>query len=129
VFAHGLSMHKKCFNHTLTNLLFSLCKFVQVVDLLVTLFSLYFGALARPFTLEVLQARECAPTLCPSVVFTFRFIVESIKEFGGASLLVHRKMLYNGTTILWESIIYMNSEFDKWYTRECVFMGITQLVV
>jgi hypothetical protein len=28
VFAHGLSMHQTCFNYALTNLLFSLCRFV-----------------------------------------------------------------------------------------------------
>jgi hypothetical protein len=33
----------------------------------------------------VLQARERALTPYPSVVFTFGFVVESIKEFGGAS--------------------------------------------
>jgi hypothetical protein len=33
----------------------------------------------------VLQAKECAPTLSLFVVFTFGLIVESIKEFGGAS--------------------------------------------
>jgi hypothetical protein len=34
----------------------------------------------------VLQARECAPTPSPSVVFIFRLTVESIKELGGASI-------------------------------------------
>jgi hypothetical protein len=34
----------------------------------------------------MLRARECTPTPFPSVVVTFRFIVESIKELGGASL-------------------------------------------
>jgi hypothetical protein len=33
----------------------------------------------------VLRVKECAPTLSPFVVFTFGLIVESIKEFGGAS--------------------------------------------
>jgi hypothetical protein len=32
----------------------------------------------------MLQARECTPTLYPSVVFTLGLIVESIKKFGGA---------------------------------------------
>jgi hypothetical protein len=30
----------------------------------------------------VLQARERAPTLSPSAIFTFGFVVESIKELG-----------------------------------------------
>jgi hypothetical protein len=39
------------------------------------------GALKRPFTFEVLQAREHTPTAYPFVVFTFGFVVEFIKEF------------------------------------------------
>jgi hypothetical protein len=34
----------------------------------------------------VLRAKERAPTLSPSDVFTFRLVVESIKELGGASI-------------------------------------------
>ncbi len=41
--------------------------------------------LARPFTPKVLQAKECAPTPYPSVVFTFGLAVKSIKELGGVS--------------------------------------------
>ncbi len=37
----------------------------------------------------MLRVRECVPTLSPFVVFTFGLIVESIKEFGGASLANH----------------------------------------
>jgi hypothetical protein len=33
----------------------------------------------------MLQAREHTPTPSPSIVFTFRLIVESNKELGGAS--------------------------------------------
>jgi hypothetical protein len=33
----------------------------------------------------MLQAREQAPTPSPSIVFTFRLVVESIKELGGVS--------------------------------------------
>jgi hypothetical protein len=45
-------------------------------------------ALARPFTPEVLQAKECATILSPTIVFTFGFAIESIKELGGASFKV-----------------------------------------
>jgi hypothetical protein len=34
------------------------------------------------FYLKVLQAKERAPTHFPSVLFTFGFTIESIKEFG-----------------------------------------------
>jgi hypothetical protein len=35
-----------------------------------------------PLPLEVLRARECDPTFFLSVVFTFGFTIESIKELG-----------------------------------------------
>jgi hypothetical protein len=85
VFAHGSSMHQKCYSYALTNLLFGLCRSMWVVDLLVNFPSPHPGALACPFTPEVLQAKEHAPTPFPSIVFTFGFAVESIKELGGAS--------------------------------------------
>jgi hypothetical protein len=50
--------------------------------LLVNLPSLHPGALACPFTFEVLRTRERAPTPSPSVVFTFGFTFE---ELGGVS--------------------------------------------
>ncbi len=36
VFARGLSVHQKCFNYALTNLLFGLWRFVGIIDLLVS---------------------------------------------------------------------------------------------
>jgi len=52
--------------------------------LLINLPSPHPGALARLFTPKVLQAKERALTPSPSVVFTFKFAIESIKELGGA---------------------------------------------
>ncbi len=75
----------KCSNYALTNLLFVLCRFMWVIDLLVNLPSFHPGASTCPSTPEVLQAKECAPTP-PSIVFTFGFTIESIKELGGASV-------------------------------------------
>jgi len=37
VFAHGSSMHQKCSNYALTNLLFGLCMSMWIIDLLVAL--------------------------------------------------------------------------------------------
>jgi hypothetical protein len=37
VFARGSSVHQKCFNYALTNLLFGLCKFAWMINLLITL--------------------------------------------------------------------------------------------
>jgi hypothetical protein len=59
--------------------------------LLVNFRNPYFEALARPFTLKMLRAKECAVTISRSTVFTFRFTIESIKELGGASSLVKNK--------------------------------------
>jgi hypothetical protein len=82
MFARGLSMHQKCFNYALTNLLFGLCRSVWIIDLLDILFSPYLRAPTHPSTLEVLWVKERAPTPYPSIVFTFRLVVESTKEFG-----------------------------------------------
>jgi hypothetical protein len=72
----------KCSNYALTNLLFGLCKFMWVSELLVNL----------PSPISELQH---TPTP-PSVVFTFRLVVESIKELGGVCQIVlhHQYVLY-----------------------------------
>jgi hypothetical protein len=80
-------MHQKCSNSTLTNLLFGLCRFVLVIDLLVNLISPYLKALAHPFTPEVLRATERAPI--PSfTIFIFGLVVSPSRSLG-----VHRKWL------------------------------------
>jgi hypothetical protein len=61
---------KRCSNYALTNLLFSLCKSVWIIDLLVILPSPHPEALARPSTPKMLWTRECTPTLYLFVVFT-----------------------------------------------------------
>ncbi len=91
----GSSIHQKCFNYTLTNLLFGLCKSVWIIELLINLLSFHPRALAHPSTPNVLQAMEHAPTF-PSVIFTFGLIVESIKELGGASCKCHLVMHLKG---------------------------------
>jgi hypothetical protein len=92
MFAYDLYVHQKCSNYTLTNLLFGLCKFVWVIDLLVNLPSLYPRILAHPSTPEMLWAKECTPTPIPSIVFTFGLAIESIKEFGGASMIPYQNL-------------------------------------
>jgi len=69
MFARGSSMHKKCSNYVLTNLLFGLCKSVWVIDLLVNLPSPHYGTPTCPFTLEMLWAEECAQ-LCHLPLFS-----------------------------------------------------------
>ncbi len=81
-----------CTNYALTTLLFSLCRFVWIIDLLVTRPSPHPKVLACPSTLEMLQTREHTRTFYPSVVFTFELVVESTKEFGGASIFARRNL-------------------------------------
>jgi hypothetical protein len=50
VFARGLSMHQKCSNYILTNLLFGLCRSMWIIELLVTLPSPHLIILARRST-------------------------------------------------------------------------------
>jgi hypothetical protein len=88
MYACGSSVHQKCFNHTLTNLLFGLYKFMWIIDLLVTPLSPHPEALACSSTPEMLWAKEHIPTFSSSVVFTFRHAFESFKECGGVSLKV-----------------------------------------
>ncbi len=87
MFADGSSLHKKCSSYALTNLLFGLCRSVWVIGMLVNRPSLNPGAPAHRSTPEMLQAKERAPTL--SFIVTFKLIVESIKELGGASIDVN----------------------------------------
>jgi hypothetical protein len=53
----------KCYNYTLTNLLFGLCRFVWVIELLVNLPNPPPEAPTPPFTPKVVRARECAQLL------------------------------------------------------------------
>jgi hypothetical protein len=55
VFARGSSMHQKCFNYALTNLLLGLCRSVWIVDPLVIHLNPHLEALACPSTPEVLN--------------------------------------------------------------------------
>ncbi len=84
MYADGSSVHQKCSNYALTNL-FGLCMSVWIINPLVICLNPHPKAPTRPFTPEMLQARERNPTPSPSTIFTFGLTVESIKEFGGAS--------------------------------------------
>jgi len=88
MFASGSSVHQRCPNYALTNLLFGLCKSMWVIVLLVNLFNPHHRASTLPSTLEMLRVREHAPTPSPCVVFIFGLAVGSIKELGGASIIL-----------------------------------------
>jgi hypothetical protein len=82
MFAHGSSMHQKCSNHALTNLLFDLCKFVWIIDPLVIHPSPHLGAPTRPSTPKVLQAKKHAPTPYPSTIFTLESHLSLSRSLG-----------------------------------------------
>jgi hypothetical protein len=85
VYVRDSSVHQKCSNHALTNSLFGLCKFMWIINPLVTRPSPHPEAPTHPSTPEVLRATECTPTP-PFVVFTFKVTFEYFEECGGASL-------------------------------------------
>jgi hypothetical protein len=72
--------------------------------LLITLPNPYLEAPAHPSTLEVLRIRMRALTPYPSVVFTFRFAIESTKEFGGMSI-------HNAYNSMSQLIFFRNDDF------------------
>jgi hypothetical protein len=89
--AHGLFMHQKCSNHTLTNLLFGLCRFVWIIDLFIIHPSPHSGALASLLPPKVLWVRE--QTLIPSLVICiFRLIFEFFKNCGVHQKACHQKV-------------------------------------
>jgi len=59
--------------------------------LLVALSSPHFGAPTHPSTPQSDVSQRACPTPYLFVVFTFRFVVESTKEFGGASTIAKRR--------------------------------------
>jgi hypothetical protein len=84
MYAYNSSMHQKCSNYALTNLLIGLCKFIWIIDPLVTHVSPHPKAPACPSTPKVLRAKKLTPIPYPSIIFTFGFAMESTKEFRGA---------------------------------------------
>jgi hypothetical protein len=84
-FVRDSSVHQKCSNYALTNLLFGLCKSVWIIDPLVTHPSPHHEAPTPPSTPKMLWTKECTPIFYLFDVFTFGFAVESVKELGGAS--------------------------------------------
>jgi len=76
--ACGSSVQQKCYNYALTNLF---VWFVQVNCLSIFLVPIL-ELQHTPLPPKCYKLGN-VPQLYPSIVFTFRFIVESTKEFGG----------------------------------------------
>jgi hypothetical protein len=85
VFAHGSSMHQKCFNYALTNLWFGLCRSVWIIDLLVTFFS-PIPELQHAFNPKVLWAREHAQLLLLPLSSPLDSQLSPSRSLGGASI-------------------------------------------
>jgi hypothetical protein len=68
--ARGLSMHQKCSNYALTNLLFSLCKSMWIIDPFVTHSNPHPRVATCRSIPEMLWAKERAPISYPSIIFT-----------------------------------------------------------
>jgi len=85
-----------------------------VIDWLVILLSPYPETPACPSTPKVLWAKECAPTLYPSVVYTFKLIVESTKELGVRQWWKELEDQEHNINILFMSAyIYNNNNINK----------------
>jgi len=80
------SIHQKCSNYALTNLLFGLCRSVWVIDLLVTLLSPYLKAPTCTFILEMLRAKERTPTPHSFVLFALDSHLNLLKSLGVCQL-------------------------------------------
>ncbi len=84
VYVRGSSMHQKCSNYALTNLLFSLCRSMWIVGSLVTRCNPHPKAITHPsYPTKMLWVKE-HPSTPSSIIFIFGFTFESFKEFGGA---------------------------------------------
>jgi hypothetical protein len=92
VFTHVSFVHQKCSNYALTNLLFGLCRFVWIIDPLVTCPSLHPKALTCPSTPEVLRTKERTLTLMFSLFSLLSPWIRSwvYQELGGASFVVQK---------------------------------------
>jgi hypothetical protein len=71
VYAHGLSVHQKCSNHALTNLLLSLWKFTWITDSLVIRPCPHLEPSTWPSTPKVLWIKEHPPILFFFPLFSF----------------------------------------------------------
>jgi hypothetical protein len=91
MYANCLSVHQKCSNYALTNLLFGLCKSIWIINLLVIHPNPHPRAMAHPLTPEVLWVNECTPIHYFFVVFIFELTFEYFKEFRNYIIMALRK--------------------------------------
>jgi hypothetical protein len=108
MYAYGSFVHQKCYNYALTNLLFSLCKSIRIIDLLDTHPNPIPELQHVPFTSEMLQVKKSTPT--PSI-FIFGLEFESFKEFErvSPSLMITWNYLVNidGLVVLVVIVVFL----------------------
>jgi hypothetical protein len=121
-------MHQKCSNSALTNLLFGLCKSMWVIDLLVILLAPYPEVSACLSNPKVLRARERAPTPSPSVIFTFKLVVESIKESGSVSCTLLLS-LWNSLGLCQYDLGVVFHELQKFCATLCFATGKSHVLI
>ncbi len=114
VYVRGSFVHQECSNYALTNLLFGLCKSMWIIDLLVIHPNPHPKAPTRLFTPELLWAKERTLTFFPSVVFTFGFKVESIKEFGVSCIISSNFVLNTIYIISHLHVIKIHEHKNNW---------------
>ncbi len=120
--ACGSFMHQKCSNYALTNLLFGFCRWIWIIDTLVTCLNLHLGTLTLPFTPEMLQGKECAP-IPSSVVFTLGLAFEFFKEFGGVLIILKTWISWyisKESNILKILFCFMANANIPWWYKYCI---------
>jgi hypothetical protein len=96
----------KCSNYTLTNFLFGLCKSVWVIEMLVNLPSSIPELQHAALPSKCYEPRS-APQFLLLSLFTFGFVVESIKELRGASDYKYKGLVEPFTSLLmcwWQNL-------------------------
>jgi hypothetical protein len=120
VYACGLSVHQKCSNHALTNLLFGLCRLMWIIDPPIICPSPHPITLTRPITFKMLRTREHTPIPFSSDVFTnFELAFESFKECGGASKnitnLLNISKIKKISKTFWVHVVSFHLSFENIY--------------
>jgi hypothetical protein len=82
MYACDLSVHQKCSNYTLTNLLFGLCRSVWIIDPPIIHLSPHPGAPTRPSTPKMLWVREHTLALFPCIISPLDLQFTLSRSFG-----------------------------------------------
>jgi hypothetical protein len=82
VYTYDSSVHQRCFNYALSNLLFGLCRSVWVNKLFINRLSPHLETPTHASTPKMLRAKEHTPTPLPFVVFIFGLAVGSSRSLG-----------------------------------------------